>query len=59
MGPGFRRDGEEVRGRQTLEVYHSHVRLCQMQARELVACEQALVPGSCGQGRRRGRRNDG
>jgi len=34
---------------------HSHVRLCQMQASELVACEQALVLGSSGQGRRRGR----
>ena len=34
---------------------HSHVRLCQMQASELVACEQARVLGSSGQGRRRGR----
>jgi len=34
---------------------HSHVRLCQMQASEFVASEQALVLGSAGQGRRRGR----
>ena len=34
---------------------HSHVRLCQMQASEVVASEQALVLGSAGQGRRRGR----
>jgi xanthine/uracil permease len=33
----------------------SHVRLCQMQASEFVACEQALVLGPSGQGRRRGR----
>jgi hypothetical protein len=33
------------RGRQALEAIHSHVRLCQMQASELVACEQALVFG--------------
>ena len=43
------------RGRQALEAIHSHVRLCQMQASELVACEQARVLGSSGQGRRRGR----
>jgi len=43
------------RGRQGLEAIHSHVRLCQMQASELVACEQARVLGSSGQGRRRGR----
>jgi hypothetical protein len=43
----------------SLVTVHSHVRFCQMQASELVACEQALVPGSSGQGRRRGRRNDG
>ena len=42
-------------GRQALEAIHSHVRLCQMQASELVACEQARVLGSSGQGRRRGR----
>jgi len=34
---------------------HSHVRLFQMQASEFVAREQALVLGSAGQGRRRGR----
>ena len=34
---------------------HSHVRLYQMQANESVACEQALVLCSSGQGRRRGR----
>jgi hypothetical protein len=34
---------------------HSHVRLFQMQASEFVACEQALVLGSAGQGRRRSR----
>src|SRR6266403_1964662 len=43
------------RGRQALEAIHSHVRLCQMQASEWVACEQALVSGYSGQGRRRGR----
>ena len=37
---------------------HSHVRHHQMQASEFVACVQALVSGSSGQGRRRGRRND-
>ena len=37
---------------------HSHVRHYQMQASEFVAFEQALVLGSFGQGRRRGRRND-
>ena len=41
--------------RQRHVTQHSHVRLCQMQANELVACEQALVLGSSGQGRRRGR----
>jgi transposase len=48
-----------ARGRQTLESVHSHVRHYQMQASEFVACLQAPVPGSSGQGRRRGRRNDG
>jgi transposase len=43
------------RGRQALDAIHSHVRLCQTQASEFVACEQALVLGSSGQGRRRGR----
>jgi len=38
---------------------HSHVRRFQMQANESVACMQALVSGSSGQGRRQGRRNDG
>jgi hypothetical protein len=38
---------------------HSHVRHYQMQASEFVACLQALVSGCSGQGRRRGRRNDG
>ena len=38
---------------------HSHVRCFQMQASESVACMQALVSGSSGQGRRHGRRNDG
>jgi len=38
---------------------HSHVRQFQMQARESVACVQALLSCSSGQGRRRGRRNDG
>jgi hypothetical protein len=38
---------------------HSHVRHYQMQASELVACLQAPVLGSSGQGRRHGRRNDG
>jgi transposase len=47
------------RGSQALESIHSHVRHYQMQASEFVACVQALVSGSSGQGRRRGRRNDG
>jgi hypothetical protein len=38
---------------------HSHVRCFQVQASESVACMQALVSGSSGQGRRHGRRNDG
>jgi hypothetical protein len=38
---------------------HSHVRRYQMQASEFVACLQAPVLGSSGQGRRHGRRNDG
>jgi hypothetical protein len=38
-----------------MAAFHSHVRLFQMQASEFVACEQALVLGSAGQGRRRGR----
>jgi len=33
------------RGRQALEAIHSHVRLCQMQARKFVAFFQALVFG--------------
>jgi len=47
------------RARQALEAIHSHVRNYQMQASEFVACLQALVSGSSGQGRRHGRRNDG
>jgi transposase len=47
------------RGKQVLESIHSHVRQFQMQARESVACVQALLSCSSGQGRRRGRRNDG
>ncbi len=47
------------RGHQVLDSIHSHVRRFQMQANESVACMQALVSGSSGQGRRRGRRNDG
>jgi transposase len=47
------------RGHQVLDSIHSHVRHYQMQASEFVAREQALVSGSSGQGRRRGRRNDG
>jgi transposase len=43
------------RGKQALESIHSHVRRFQMQANESVACMQALVSGSSGQGRRRGR----
>jgi transposase len=46
------------RGYQALESLHSHVRHYQMRASEFVAFEQALVLGSFGQGRRRGRRND-
>jgi hypothetical protein len=50
---------EKVRGgKQALESNHSHVRHYQMQASEFVAFEQALVLGSFGHGRRRGRRND-
>ena len=47
------------RGKHTLESIHSHVRHYQMQSNEFVACVQAPVSGSSGQGRRRGRRNDG
>jgi len=47
------------RGKQALESIHSHVRHYQMQASEFVASLQAPVSGSSGQGRRRGRRNDG
>ncbi len=47
------------RGSQALESIHSHVRHYQMQASEFVACVQAPVSGSSGEGRRRGRRNDG
>jgi hypothetical protein len=34
---------------------HSHVRRFQVQASKFVACEQALLSGSSGQGRRHGR----
>jgi hypothetical protein len=51
----FCENNEQVSGCRALEAYHSHVRLYQTQASELVACEQALVLGSSGQGRRRGR----
>jgi transposase len=44
-----------ARAKQALESIHSHVRHCQMQASEFVACMQALVSGSSGQGRRHGR----
>jgi hypothetical protein len=47
------------RGKQALESIHSYVRQFQMQANESVACVQAPGSGSSGQGRRRGRRNDG
>jgi|SRR5579862_334035 len=47
------------RGHQVLDSIHSHVRHYQMQASEFVACLQAPVSSSSGQGRRRGRRNDG
>jgi hypothetical protein len=44
-----------LRRHQALDLKHSHVRLFQMQASEFVACEQALVLGSAGQGSRRSR----
>ncbi len=47
------------RGKQALKSIHSHVRRFQMQANGFVACMQAVVSGSSGQGRRHGRRNDG
>jgi hypothetical protein len=46
-------------GYQASDFIHSHVRHYQMQASEFVASLQAPVSGSSGQGRRRGRRNDG
>jgi hypothetical protein len=42
-------------GRACAHSFHSHVRCFQMQANKSVACMQALVSGSSGQGRRRGR----
>src|SRR5262249_9681521 len=47
------------RGHQVLDSIHSHVRCFQMQASKSVACMQARVLGSSGQGRRHGRRSDG
>jgi transposase len=43
------------RGKQALESIHSHVRHFQMQSSEFVACMQALVSGSSGQGRKHDR----
>jgi hypothetical protein len=43
------------RGHQVLDSIHSHVRRFQAQASKNVACEQALLSGSSGQGRRHGR----
>jgi hypothetical protein len=39
----FLRVSGGLQGHQMSDPYHSHVRLFQMQASELVACEQALV----------------
>jgi hypothetical protein len=47
------------RGKRALESIHSHVRRSKYQASEFAAFFQALVPGSAGQGRRRGRHDDG
>jgi hypothetical protein len=47
------------RGHQALDFIHSHVRLHKMQASEFVASLEALLSGSAGHGRGRGRRDDG
>ena len=57
-GRDWGRKAASERGYQASDLNHSHVRHYQMQASEFVAFEQALVLGSFGQGRRRGRRND-